>query len=225
MRELYDTIACHLQYALLLCCYSSSSLGQFILFLLDGDVAGDGPFLESDTMITVAIGMFFKILLMCRMSRCKLGQWRNVRGDGLVLVGSSNWFGSSSQVLLQFVANRFAYFCLCLIVAKDPTGVLKTVVVALSILGGGVVKLKKEANEFLKMSFWIVQFYKDNFNVTRLARTNLLVGWIGNGRLIVVRTHEAYGCLLDAVGKLFAKVLGYILFGSPITTSTQGDST
>lgn len=89
---------------------------------------------------------------------------------------------------LEFLFDLLRDMRLFFTVGKDPTRVLKASVVALTIFQGRVVKAEKEADEFFKVLSRIVQFYIQNFDVTRTASADLAVSrvldaWVGQRTL------------------------------------------
>ena len=125
--------------------------------------------------------------------------------------------------LLQFSSHAPGNVGLRLVVAKDPAGVLKASIVALSIFGGRVVKGKEEADQFFEMPRWFIQFNVQYFDVSRFTTTDLLVGWILVFGCWLFGCHETHGTVSNGIWKVFLKVDSNILFGSPITTRTESE--
>ncbi len=66
---------------------------------------------------------------------------------------------------------------------------MSSLVVALLVLGGGVVKGEKMLDEILVSALGVVKTQVNNLNVTCGSRTNMAVRWILDG--ILVGAHEA----------------------------------
>lgn len=117
---------------------------------------------------------------------------------------------------LQFCLDLVRDLDLLVIGTEDPTAILGTSIITLSILGRWVMKHEKELDEFLKMFIWICKFQVQDFNVRRGSRTNLAVRWILHG--IRIGTHEPHRRCGNRIWKSLLKVLDNVFFCAPVAT-------
>jgi hypothetical protein len=175
-----------------------------------------GPFLENNTMVAVAGRILVQVFLMFRLGWIKGIHANNIRDHfrlGILHL-------SLVDQLLQFTLDLEGNFLLLVVVAKDGGGILGARIVALTVLGGGIVKLIKESHEMLKVALdRLLEFYVQDLDVAGTSGAHLTVRRILHG--LGIGRHESDLCILDAVGKPLLKVLDDKLFGTPIAAGAK----
>lgn len=105
---------------------------------------------------------------------------------------------------------------------KNDAGVLRSPIVALPILGGGIVKGEEEADQFFEeLRCRIVQYDIQDFDIAGVSRTHLLVVGILE-RVLGVDAHKADLGTFYGAREFLLEVLDHEFFRAPITTCTQG---
>mmetsp|Transcript_5347 Transcript_5347/g.10981 ORF Transcript_5347/g.10981 Transcript_5347/m.10981 type:complete len:208 (-) Transcript_5347:50-673(-) len=162
--------------------------------------------------------MLLQVALMIFISWSEVFEWPHQCGYFVVVVRSN---GAGVQHELQLRAHLFDNLVLLLVATKDETRVLETNIISLAILSGRIVELKEESNKFFKVLFRLVQFDHENFDMSRAAGADLLVGGIFDPN-IIRGTHKSDSGTFDALWELFLKVLSHKFFGPPIAASAKG---
>lgn len=119
--------------------------------------------------------------------------------------------------LLQFALHFHCNLRLRVIVAKNDGRVLRPGVVSLTILGGGIVELVKEADERLVIGFGFIQFNIQDFHEAGRSRANLAIRRIGQW-IAGVRGHETNFSGLNGAREFLLEVLDDVLFRAPVAT-------